>query len=63
MNQKIAHLLSLGKIPLKSQGQSMLPILHENDIVYFKKISFSSIKLMPYKLVQPPIKGLKLKVI
>jgi hypothetical protein len=55
MNQKITHLLSLGKIPLKSQGQSMLPILHENDIVYFKKIPFSNIKLMPYKLVQPPI--------
>lgn len=31
--------------PLKSQGQSMLPILQENDIVYFKKIPFSKIKV------------------
>ena len=45
MNQKITQLLSLGKIPLKSQGQSMLPILHPNDIVYFKKIPFSKIKV------------------
>ena len=45
MNQKITQLLSLGKIPLKSQGQSMLPILHPNDIVYFKRIPFSKIKV------------------
>lgn len=31
--------------PLKSQGQSMFPILQENDIVYFKKTSFSKIKV------------------
>jgi signal peptidase I len=45
MNKKINLLLSTGKIPLKSTGQSMLPILYENDIVYFKKISFSKIKV------------------
>jgi signal peptidase I len=31
--------------PLKSQGQSMWPILQEGDIVYFKKIPFSKIKV------------------
>ncbi len=30
---------------LKSQGKSMLPILQENDIVYFKKIYFNKIKV------------------
>lgn len=31
--------------PLKSQGQSMFPILQEGDILYFKKIPFSKIKV------------------
>jgi len=38
-------LLQLKTIPLKSTGQSMLPILYENDIVYFKKIPFLKIKV------------------
>ncbi|MFN4213017.1 MAG: S26 family signal peptidase, partial [Microgenomates group bacterium] len=32
-------------LPLKSQGQSMSPILQPEDVVYFKKISFSKIKV------------------
>ncbi|MGB9707692.1 MAG: signal peptidase I, partial [Microgenomates group bacterium] len=39
---KIIQNLSL---PLKSQGQSMFPLLQENDIVFFKKIPFSKIKI------------------
>lgn len=32
-------------LTLKSQGKSMLPILYEDDILYFKKTSFSKIKI------------------
>jgi len=45
MNKTFKKLLQLKKIPLKSQGQSMLPILQPNDTVYFKKIPFPKIKI------------------
>ncbi|MGB9883681.1 MAG: signal peptidase I, partial [Microgenomates group bacterium] len=43
--KKINHLLFSGKIPFKSTGTSMLPILYPDDIIYFKKIPFSKIKV------------------
>jgi len=45
MSKVFKKLLQLKKIPLKSQGQSMLPILQPNDIIYFKKNPFSKIKV------------------
>jgi len=45
MNKILQKLLQLKKIPLKSAGQSMIPILQPNDIVYFKKIPFLKIKV------------------
>jgi Peptidase S24-like. len=45
MNKIFKKLLHLKTLPLKSTGQSMLPILRPNDIVYFKKIPFLKIKV------------------
>jgi signal peptidase I len=46
MDKLITKIISKTKnFSLKSQGESMLPILRENDIIYFKKISFSKIKV------------------
>ena len=45
MNKILNKLLKLKTLPLKSTGESMLPILYENDVVYFKKITFSEIKV------------------
>jgi len=46
MDKLITKIISKTKnFSLKSQGESMLPILRENDIIYFKKISFSEIKV------------------
>jgi len=44
--QKIINqLIKSHQIPLKSSGISMEPIFHENDVLYFKKIAFKSIKV------------------
>ena len=45
MEKIFKKLLRLKSIPLKSTGQSMLPILRPNDIVYFKKTPFLKIKV------------------
>ncbi len=45
MHKLIEELINLHSIPLKSTGTSMLPILKENDIVYYKKITFQKIKV------------------
>ncbi len=45
MIRSLNQLIASGKLPLKSQGASMMPLLLENDIVYFKKIPFSQIKV------------------
>jgi signal peptidase I len=45
MNTLLSLIHSQSYFPLKSQGQSMQPILWENDIVYFKKTAFSKIKI------------------
>jgi len=45
MNKIFKKLLRLKTLPLKSTGQSMLPILRPNDIVYFKKTPFLKIKV------------------
>lgn len=45
MTQSLNQLIASGKLPLKSQGASMRPILFEDDIVYFKKIPFPQIKV------------------
>jgi len=45
MEKIFKKLLRLKSIPLKSTGQSMLPILKPNDIVYFKKTPFLKIKV------------------
>jgi signal peptidase I len=45
MNKIFKKLLHLKTLPLKSTGQSMLPILRPNDIVYFKKTPFLKIKV------------------
>jgi signal peptidase I len=45
MNEIFKKLLRLKTLPLKSTGQSMLPILIPNDIVYFKKTPFLKIKV------------------
>lgn len=43
MKTLLSLIKSQKSFPLKSHGQSMFPVLQENDIVYFKKISFSTI--------------------
>jgi signal peptidase I len=45
MEKIFKKLLHLKTLPLKSTGQSMLPILRPNDIVYFKKTPFLKIKV------------------
>jgi signal peptidase I len=45
MNKIFKKLLHLKTLPLKSTGQSMLPILRPNDVVYFKKTPFLKIKV------------------
>lgn len=45
MEKIFKKLLRLKTLPLKSTGQSMLPILRPNDIVYFKKTPFLKIKV------------------
>jgi len=45
MEKIFKKLLRLKSLPLKSTGQSMLPILRPNDIVYFKKTPFLKIKV------------------
>jgi signal peptidase I len=45
MNTLLSLIRSQSYFPLKSQGQSMRPILFDNDIVYFKKTAFSKIKV------------------
>jgi len=45
MNTLLSLIRSQSYFPLKSQGQSMQPILFDNDIVYFKKTAFSKIKV------------------
>lgn len=45
MNTLLSLIRSQSYFLLKSQGQSMRPILWENDIVYFKKTTFSKIKV------------------
>jgi len=45
MEKIFKKLLRLKTLPLKSTGQSMLPILRPNDVVYFKKIPFLKIKV------------------
>jgi signal peptidase I len=45
MEKIFKKLLRLKTLPLKSTGQSMLPILRPNDVVYFKKTPFLKIKV------------------
>lgn len=45
MQKLIEELINLHSIPLKSTGTSMLPILKENDTVFYKKIAFQKIKV------------------
>lgn len=45
MNAILSLIRSQSYFPLKSQGKSMQPILFDNDIVYFKKTTFSKIKV------------------
>jgi signal peptidase I len=45
MNTLLSLIRSQSYFPLKSQGQSMRPILFDNEIVYFKKTAFSKIKV------------------
>lgn len=45
MSRFFTKLLKKRSLPIRSQGQSMLPVLHPNDITYLKKTSFNQIKV------------------
>lgn len=53
MINKLLPLLQTRKyFSLKSQGTSMLPVLRPDDVLYFKKISFHTIKLNDFLIIK-----------
>jgi len=63
MQKVINLLLKSNQLSLRSFGISMEPFFHENDILYFKKVSFNKIKINDFIVIKQNRKLISHRVI